>query len=124
MNGKNCIIRRASAAEHRPTEQLCREAFWNVYRPGCLEHYVLHCLRNHPDFVPELDLVMELEGQLIGQNVFMRTVIHADDGRRIPVMTMGPISIAPEFRHQGYGKRLLDHSLREAAALCCPALCF
>ncbi len=110
--------------EHRAVESLVRDAFWNVYRPGCLEHYVLHCLRNDAAFVPELDFVMERDGKLIGQNVFVRTAIHADDGRDIPIMTMGPISIAPEFKRKGYGKILLDYSLEKAAAIGCPAVCF
>ena len=78
---KDCTIRLEKPEDHRITETLCREAFWNVYRPGCLEHYVLHCLRDDPAFVPELDYVMERSGQLIGQNVFVRAAIHADDGR-------------------------------------------
>ena len=75
--------------EYHEVENLVRESFWNVYRPGCLEHYVLHQLRNDPAFVPELDFVMTLDGQLIGQNMFMKAVIAADDGRSIPIMTMG-----------------------------------
>ena len=71
-----------------------------MYRPGCLEHYVLKSLRNDPDFVPELDFVMEKDGKIIGQNVFVRTVIEADDGRDIPIMTMGPICISPELKRQ------------------------
>ena len=124
MTANHYIIRRERAEDHHRTECLCREAFWNVYRPGCLEHYVLHCQRNHPDFMPELDFVMEMDGKLIGQNVFVRTVIHADDGRKIPIMTMGPISILPELQGRGYGKILLDHSLDEAAKLGCKAVCF
>ncbi len=124
MNEKNIIFRRETAEDHRPVENLVREAFWNVYRPGCLEHYVLHRLRSDPAFVPELDLVMEKDGRLIGQNIFMRARINADDGREIPIMTMGPICIAPEYKRQGYGKVLLDYSLKKAAELGCPALCF
>ena len=123
MNG-NVIIRPEREEEYRDVENLVREAFWNVYRPGCLEHYVLHLLRNDPAFVKELDLVMEKDGQLIGQNMFMRAVIKADDGRDIPIMTMGPICIAPEYKRQGYGKILLDHCLEKAAGLGCGALCF
>ena len=123
MEKKDHRIRLEKPEDHLKTETLCREAFWNVYRPGCLEHYVLHCLRNDPAFVPELDLVMELDGQLIGQNVFVRAAIRADDGREIPIMTMGPIWILPEFQGRGYGKILLDHSLERAAGLGCPALC-
>ncbi|MGN1101155.1 MAG: GNAT family N-acetyltransferase, partial [Huintestinicola sp.] len=104
MNKNDYIIRLERKDEHREVENLVREAFWNVYRPGCLEHYVLHLLRNDPAFVPQLDFVMEKDGALIGQNMFMRAVIKSDDGRDIPIMTMGPIGIAPRFKRQGYGK--------------------
>ena len=106
MNKETCTIRLERSEERHEVENLVREAFCNVYRPGCLEHYVLHKLRDDPDFVPELDFVMEKDGQLIGQNIFIRTVIHADDGRDVPIMTMGPIGIAPEYKRQGYGKML------------------
>ena len=124
MNKNGCLIRLEKKEEYRQVESLVRESFWNVYRPGCLEHYVLHRLRSDPDFVPELDFVMEQNGTLIGQNVFMRAIIRADDGREIPIMTMGPICIAPERKRQGYGKILLDYSLEQASRLGCGALCF
>ena len=120
----DCIIRLERTEEHRETETLVREAFWNVYRPGCLEHYVLNQLRNDEAFVPELNFVMKKDGRLIGQNMFMRAVIKADDGRDIPIMTMGPICITPELQGKGYGKILLDYSLEKAAELGCGALCF
>ena len=118
------IIRLEREEEYREVENLVRESFWNVYQPGCTEHYVLRHLRNDPAFVKGLDFVMEKDGRIIGQNMFMRAVIKADDGREIPIMTMGPICIAPEFKRQGFGKRLLDHSIGEAAELGCGALCF
>ena len=118
------MIRLERKDEHREVENLVRESFWNVYRPGCLEHYVLHCLRDDPAFVPELDFVMEQDGKLIGQNVFMRAVIKADDGREIPIMTMGPICICSELKRKGFGKILLDYSLEKAAEFGCGALCF
>ena len=117
MNINDITIRSEENAEHRAVENLVRESFWNVYRPGCYEHYVLHVLRDDPAFVQELDFVMEQNGKLIGQNMFMRTVIDADDGRTIPVLTMGPICITPELKRQGYGKKLLDFSLEKAAEL-------
>ena len=118
------IIRNETPADHRAVEYLVRESFWNVYRPGCLEHYALHVLRDDPAFVKELDFVMELDGRIIGQNMFMRAVIEADDGRQIPIMTMGPICIANDLKRQGYGKLLLDYSLEKAKELGCGALCF
>lgn len=111
------VIRRETEADEREVENLIRESFWNVYRPGCSEHYVMHVLRDDQAFVKELDLVMEQGGKLIGQNMFMRTVIEADDGRTVPVLTMGPICITPELKRMGYGKKLLDFSLEKAAEM-------
>ena len=111
------IIRKETPADYREVENLIRESFWNVYRPGCLEHFVIHQLRNVPAFVQELDFVMELGGRIIGQNMFMRAQIQADDGRSIPIMTMGPICIANDLKRQGYGKALLEHSFARAVEL-------
>lgn len=124
MRKNDYIIRLERKEEYRETENLVRESFWNVYRPGCLEHYVLNQLRNDKAFVPQLDFVMEKNGELIGQNIFMRAKIKSDDGRNIPMMTMGPICIAPKFKRKGYGKILLDYSLQKAAKLGCDAVCF
>ena len=124
MNTDNIIIRLERKEEYRKVETLVRESFWNVYRPGCMEHYVLNQLRDDPAFVPELDFVMEQNGELIGQNMFMRANIKADDGREVPIMTMGPICISPERKRKGYGKILLDYSLERAKELGCGAVCF
>ena len=124
MNKNDYIIRLEKKEDHVKVENLVREAFWNVYRPGCLEHYVLHTMRNAVDFVKELDFVMEKDGEIIGQNVFVKANIKADDGRVIPIMTMGPICIVPAYKRQGYGKILLDYSLEKAAEFGAGALCF
>ena len=139
MNTGNIIIRLEKKEEYREVENLVRESFWNVYRPVCFEHYVLNRLRDDPAFVPELDFVMclstqenapvehsiaEQDGKMIGQNMFMRANIKADDGRDIAIMTMGPICITPELKRKGYGKILLDYSLEKAKELGCGAVCF
>ena len=100
MKTGNIIIRLEKKEEHREVENMVRESFWNVYRPGCLEHYVLNQLRDDSAFVRELDFVMEQDGKLIGQNMFMRAEIKADDGRAIPIMAMGPICITPELKRK------------------------
>ena len=124
MNKNDVIIRLERKEEEREVETLVREAFWNVYRPGRLEHYVLNQMRNNPDFIPELNFVLEKDGKIIGQNVFVRAVIRADDGREIPISAMGPICIAPELKRQGYGKFLLDYTLERAKEFGVKALCF
>ena len=117
MNTNGITIRLEKKEEYREVENLIRESFWNVYKPGCSEHYVIHVLRDDPAFVKELDFVMEIDGKLIGQNMFMRTIIESDDGRSIPVLTMGPICITPELKRKGFGKILLDYSLEKATEL-------
>lgn len=123
MSKNNITIRLERKEEYREVENMVRESFWNVYRPGCMEHFMLHELRKDVAFVPELDFVMELDGTLIGQNMFMRAAICADDGQTVPIMTMGPICIAPAYKRQGYGKILLDYSVEKARELGCGALC-
>ena len=103
---------------------MVREAFWNVFRPGCMEHFVLKKLRDDPAFVKSLNFVMEKNGEIIGQNVFVKAEIRGDDGRRIPILTMGPICIANEYKRQGYGKMLLDYTLEKAAETGMGAVCF
>ena len=117
MNINDFKIRLEEKEDFRETENLIREAFWNVYHPGCSEHYVMHLLRDNPAFVKKLDFVMEYLGQIVGQNMFMETVIEADDGSIIPVLTMGPICITPALKRKGCGKMLLDYSLERAAEM-------
>lgn len=117
MKINDCVIRREKKEDYAAVENLVRESFWNVYRPGCSEHYVIHVLRDDPAFVKELDFVMEKDSSIIGQNMFMKTVINSDDGADIPVLTMGPICITPGLKRKGYGKKLLDYSLDEAQKL-------
>lgn len=121
---KDYLIRLEKEEDEREVENLVREAFWNVYRPGCLEHYVLHTLRNNAAFVPELNFVMEKEGKIIGQNVFVRSNIRTDEGEKLVVLAMGPICIAPSLQRKGYGKILLDYSLEKAKDLGYGAVCF
>lgn len=117
MNKNDYIIRLEREEEYREVENLIRESFWNVYHPGCSEHYVMHLLRDDPAFVKELDFVMLKDGEIIGQNMFMKTVIEADDGRIIPILTMGPICITPKLKRKGYGKKLLDYCLYKATEM-------
>ena len=114
---KNYTIRPETETDYRTVENLCRESFWNVYQPGCTEHYVLHHLRNHPDFV------MELDGNIIGQVVFCRAEVLSDDGRHIPILTFGPIGIAPEHKRKGYGLALLNYALDKARGMGFGAVC-
>ena len=121
---ENYSIRVEEEWDYSTVESLVRESFWNVYRPGCTEHYVLHHLRSCHDFIPELAFVMEADGKIIGQNVFVKAQITKNEVTAFPILTMGPICIANEYKRKGYGKILLDYSLEKAKALGYGAVCF
>ena len=125
-------IRLETPQDYREVENLAREAFWNVYRPGCTEHYVLNQYRTNPDFIPELDFVMEEDGKIIGHVMFSRAKISLDCaepsvGVETPhyfdVSTFGPISIHPDYKRRGYGLKLLKYALEKAKAMGIGALC-
>ena len=107
-------IRIEQSKDYCEVENLTREAFWNVYRPGCTEHYVLNQYRMNPDFIPELDLVMEEDNMIIGHVMFSKAELVLDNGNRKPSWTFGPISIHPDYQHKGYGLKLLQYALEKA----------
>lgn len=121
---ENVIIQNEKKDEQYAVENLVRESFWNVYRPGCLEHYVLNQMRNDENFVKELNFVLKLNGKIIGQNVFYKTFITLNSGEKFPILTMGPICIDNEYKRKGYGKMLLDYSLKKATEMGFGAVCF
>lgn len=116
-------IRLEQPQDYREVEILTREAFWNVYCPGCTEHYVLNQYRNNPDFIRELDFVMEEGDKIIGHVMYSKAELVLDDGRRVPSWTFGPISIHPDYKHQGYGLKLMNYSLDKAREMGIGFLC-
>lgn len=116
-------IRLEQPSDYREVENLTREAFWNVYRPGCTEHFVLNQFRSNPDFIPELDFVMEEDGKIIGHIMFSKAKLVLDDGTRCPSWTFGPISIHPDYKRKGYGLKLLNYALDKAREMGIGFLC-
>lgn len=125
---KDFTIRQEMPHEEREVENLIRESFWNVYRPGCLEHYVMHCLRHNSAFIPELNLVMTVQTgekkEIMGQVMCMKAELMLDNGNTMPIMTLGPICIRPDYKRKGYGKALLDYTLMKATEMGFGAVCF
>ncbi len=115
-------IRPETEADWREVETLTREAFWNKYSPGCSEHYVLHRFRIRPDFVKELNYVIEAHGRIVAHIMYSHSEIVCEDGRVLPTMTFGPVSVLPEFQGNGYGSELIRFTMEKAAALGCGAL--
>ena len=99
------IIRLEEPKDYREVEHLTREAFWNIYRPGCMEHYVLHCYRSRPEFVKELDYVVEEAGKIVAHIMYSYAQITGDDGRTVPILIFGPVSVLPEEQGKTWRRR-------------------
>lgn len=110
-------IRTEQPNDYETVETLTRKAFWNLYVPGCHEHYLAHIIRNHEDFLPELDLVLELDGQIIGNIMYTKSRLVDPDGEEKTILTFGPVSIDPQYQRMGYGKQLMEASFQKAAEL-------
>ncbi len=111
------ILRTETENDYRAVEELTRRAFWNLYTPGCNEHYIAHVIRSHEDFIPELDLVAERSGQIIGNIMYTKARLANEVGNRKDILTFGPISVLPEYQRRGIGKRLIETSFAKAAAM-------
>lgn len=116
------IIRTETEKDYKTAENVTREAFWNVYRPGCLEHYVLNQFRSNKDFIPQLSFVLEKDGKVIGHIMYAKAYIELEDGAKLPIMTFGPFSILPQYRGKGYGAYLLTYSMEQAVKMGAKAL--
>jgi len=111
---KNLTIRLETEKDYRTVEELTREAFWNVYKPGADEHYFVHMMRNHPDFISELAFVLEKDGEIIGNIMYTKAMLEADNGERKEILSFGPLCIAPKYQRQKLGKLLIEHSFKAA----------
>lgn len=110
-------IRNERESDYKNVEDITRKAFYNVYVPGCMEHYLVHIMREHEDFIPELDFVIELDGQIVGNIMYTKAKLTDEDGTEKEIVTFGPVSILPKYQRKGYGKMLIEHSLKRAAEL-------
>ena len=111
------LIRNEKTSDYAAVENITREAFWNQNVPGCDEHYLVHVMRDHGDFLPELDFVAELDGQIVGNVMYTKSKLRNEQGEVKQILTFGPVSILPEHQRKGYGKIMLEESFQRAAEL-------
>ncbi len=110
-------IRRETSNDYKKVEEITREAFWNLYFPGCEEHYVVHKIRNHKDYIKELSFIIEVDGEIAGSIFYTHSKIVQKDASEINTITFGPVSIHPKWHRQGYGNKLIRYSIEEAKKL-------
>lgn len=114
---KTVKIRNEVETDYKKVEEVTRKAFWNLYVPGCIEHYLVHVMRSHKDFLQELDFVIEVDNQVIGNIMYTKARLVDESGEEKEILTFGPVCIMPEYQRMGYGKMLLEHSFEHAVAL-------
>jgi len=110
----NINIRNEESKDYRRVEEVAREAFWNLYFPGGHEHYVVHKIRNHPDFIKELTFVIEADDEIVGGIFYTHSKIVSEDNKEYMTISFGPMFISPEFHRKGLGKELITHSIKRA----------
>jgi putative acetyltransferase len=103
-------------------ENLTREAFWNIYQPGCSEHLVLHNLRNDVCFVPELDYVAKVQNRVVANIVYAKGTLDLDSGGKMEILLFGPVSVHPECQGKGYGNKIIRFTLNKAKEMGFPAV--
>ena len=114
---ENIIIRNEQKEDWEIVEKITRQAFYNLYVPGCGEHYLVHIMREHEDFIPELDFVIERNGDVIGNIMYTKAKLIDENGNEKDILTFGPVSIHPAYQRMGYGKMLIEHSFQTAIQL-------
>jgi predicted N-acetyltransferase YhbS len=107
-------IRNEKAEDFNQVENLTREAFWNLYVPGCNEHYLVHIMRNHPDFIKKLDFVAEYNGEIIGNIMYTKAWLYSEDEIKIEIASFGPISVLPKYQRKGVGSALIRQTINIA----------
>ena len=110
-------IRNEEKTDYRKVEEITRKAFYNLYVPGCTEHYLVHIMRQHEDFLPELDFVIEKDDEVIGNIMYTKARLVDEKGEEKEILTFGPVCISPEHQRMGYGKKLIEHSFERALEL-------
>ena len=114
---ENVIIRNERKEDGEIVETITRQAFYNLYVPGCVEHYLVHNMREHEDFISELDFVLELNGNVIGNIMYTKAKLIDENKNKKDILKCGPISIHPAYQRMGYGKMLIEHSFQAAIQL-------
>ncbi len=115
-------IRLEEEKDYFEVENLTREAFWNVYRPGCFEHLVIHKLRDDAAFVKELDYVIEEDSKIVANIVYAKGRITLEDGSIKDTLIFGPVSVLPEYQKKGYAKKLINYTLELASRMVYPSV--
>lgn len=118
----NFYIRPETEDDYFENEHVTREAFWNLYVPGCNEHYLVHVLRKHVDYLPEFSFVAEYDHKIIGNIFYARSHVINEHDEKLDTLTFGPVCVLPEYQRKGVGTALIQHTVEIAKQKNYPAI--
>jgi predicted N-acetyltransferase YhbS len=110
----NIVVRNEAKDDYRKVEDITRKAFWNLYIPGCNEHYLVHVMRNNKDFIKELALVVTINEKVVGNIMYMKSYVKNEKDEIVEIITFGPVSVHPSYQKQGIGSTLIKKSIEKA----------
>jgi predicted N-acetyltransferase YhbS len=116
MKTENIIIRPETPQDHRETENVVREAFWDIYRPGCSEHLILHKIRTAPAFINELDLVACDGNKIVGAVICPKGKIKNEQDQEFIALSM-MVGVLPSYQGKGVGSMLIKQAIKIARSL-------
>lgn len=116
------FIRPEEPGDYFENENVTREAFWNLYVPGCNEHVLVHKLRDHPDYLPDLSFVAVAQDQIIGNIFYAKSCVINEQNARMETFTFGPVSVLPQYQRKGVGSALIRHTIEITKNKNCPAI--
>lgn len=110
-------IRLEEEKDYRNVEHMTREAFWNVYKPGCDEHLMVHKIRKVPAFIKELSYVACDKDQIVGSIIYSKAKVVNEENKEFEVLCMGPIGVLPSYQGKGIGSLLMNYTIESAKEL-------
>lgn len=110
-------IRLEEEKDFKSVEYMTREAFWDLYKPGCDEHLLVNKIRKVSAFVKELDFVAYNKDTVVGNIIYSKAKVLNKENKEFEVLCMGPITVLPSYQKQGIGSLLMNHSIEKARQL-------
>jgi len=113
----NISIRLEEKDDFRAVEYMTREAFWDIYKPGCDEHMMVHKIRKVPAFIKELSILASDKEEIVGNVIYSKAKVMSDENKEFEVLCMGPIGVLPSYQGKGIGSLLMKDSIEKAKQL-------
>ena len=114
-------IRAIKETDWYDIEEMTQHAFWNKYRIGCNEHYMVHQLRKNEAYVPACSLVALKDGKVIGAVLYSKAKV-VDGDVTHEILTFGPLCVEPKWQGTRVGEYLMKESIALAKKAGCPGL--